>query len=261
MIRATRGGLKILVASAWIGLSGCGKTERDPLPSNDVEAQGPRQLPGTDASASDGGASALADSTEVWVGEVYPQATYPDPFSDTAEGVVLILSTTEAGLGGTITFGQAPVPEVDPDAFYPPGIDHLNLMNNPLSGFQYSLVAVRVEGDGLQLTFAPGELWKDWCAGRPSYPAGPNTFNDEAFVCSPDEPRTSHSDYLYSPVSLCLDDSHVCSCDEASCWANSHLLRQVDLVLRGDELEGQLLRATVGAWHGEPQTVRLERVE
>jgi hypothetical protein len=263
MTAATRG-LFALLAATCITQSGCGKTERDAEPPSDVEP--PRQLPGadTDTSARDAGASAtLEDVTEVWVGEVHPQATYPGVFTYTTEGVVLILTTTQAGLSGTITFGQEPVPAVDPDAFYPPGIDHWNLMNNPLSGFQYSLLGPRLEGDLLQLTFPPGEVWKEWCAGRPSYPAGPNTFNDEAFVCSPDEPRMDHADYLYTLTSLCLDDPHVCYCDSAGCWANTYLFRQVDLVLvlRGDQLEGQLLRAIVGEATGEPQAIRLKRVE
>src|SRR5687767_8455584 len=106
-----------LIAAAFASQLACGgAVERDREPPQT------RQLPGAGSSVmADGGAgAAFEDATEVWVGEVYPRATYPDTFADTTEGVVLILTTTEAGLSGTITFGEDPVPEMDPDAFYPP---------------------------------------------------------------------------------------------------------------------------------------------
>jgi hypothetical protein len=209
------------------------------------------------ASGTDSGGTierGVSDATEVWVGEIYPTATYPDVFSDRPERVVLILVTTSAGLTGTITFGEDPVPPVDPNAYYPPGGDG-SLLISPLSGFEYTLVAPRLEAGRLTLGFTPGELWNEWCAGRPSYPT---PYGD--FACSDGPSPGTCCDYIIAELCLLFHDA-VCHCDADGCWANTDMLRLVDLALSGDLLEGQLLRTVTGNFLGEPQSIRLKRVE
>jgi hypothetical protein len=176
----------------------------------------------------------------VWIGEIETTVTYPgDPLSGIPQRVVLVLDAITGAVTGSVTFGSGapPAAPTSADAPYPaeprtwqdaegewPVIDS-NWIYSPYDGFEYSILSSELRGNRLTLSFAPVELWRDWCVLHAS--AGATT----------------------SP----------CSCTAAGCGPAFDPSRKFDLVVNGDTMEGELARPA-GNWLGEPPGIRLRRV-
>lgn len=226
---------------------------------------------GSGGEASSGGGGGLSSAaggaaTEVWVGKVQRSITYDDHEDgvETPQNVVMVLQRSAGGiLSGSVLFGdrEPPGTPTDPEAFYPVLDDYTlwqTMKHAPLDGFAYTLMPLSVQDGRVTGKFAPGELWKAWCAIQPE--AFPSRFPGEPDTCAPPDAPLG-TDEAPRKAALCRSIP-VCDCTGGVC--RPHLDRNLwtlDLQLRGDLYEGEVQSDRIvggGVWLFG---VRLRRVQ
>lgn len=175
------------------------------------------------------------------------------------ERVTLILSRTDAITGGTLTFGDDPtLPLFDLVENY-----YANLSDQPTEGVEYTLTA-KLDGDLLMLTFAPSEVFGDWCALQQSYPAADGTYTctDPSwdYQAWKDGGQMVTNDALCAGQFSAFTSPSACDCDADGCTSYSIPTREMDLIVDGDTMMGELLHSETGGISEVPE-VRLRRVQ
>jgi hypothetical protein len=163
-----------------------------------------------------------------------PERIDPDK-KDLPHKVVLVLAAVvdDQSLGGTITFGEGPPPPAPTSATatFPPRATNFpsNWSSLPYAGFEYTAVWSVLTQDHFSMGYIPSELFRDWCAIQTPRPGG-----------------------------YAMDEQRFCDCSETECHYVSVPLDRIELVVHGDEMEGQLAASSTD--QVEPIQVRLKRV-
>jgi hypothetical protein len=190
----------------------------------------------------------LAVQPTVWIGAANRTVTFPEDEADPPTGpqkVVLILRPVTGSTTGTITFGDddPPAPPVDPNEPYP--LERTTMRNSegqtfpvlainwtisPYAGFVYSIASSGLNGSELTISYVPAELWRDWCA-----------------LQTPDGGQP-----------MATDGTPICDCAATACHALTSPTQEIDLLVEGDTMQGQLLG--LGGIDTDPVAIRLQRV-
>lgn len=181
----------------------------------------------------------LRRKATVWIGQTNVAITLPErvdaDVKDKPHKVVLILApvVNEQSLGGTITFGEgAPPPApTSAGATFPPRSTSFpsNWSSLPYAGFEYTLVWSILTQNHFSMAYVPSELFRDWCALQTPRPDG------------------------YG-----MGGSKFCDCSDTECHSVSEPIDRIELVVHGDDMEGQL--AATSSDQVDPIQVRLKRV-
>jgi hypothetical protein len=207
----------------------------------------------TTPAATRGEDSEAVAGQEVWIGELWSLASviFCDPEHPLAEHpsgtggegstwrVVLKLDVRDPNaLDGEILFGDAvPRLPVRPDIdLLTPGGPPRSFWNCsfqlPVEGVGYRVLSGRSTSDGVELQFAPNQIWEQWCA-------------TEKFVCPEDTPSS-------------CELAPTCLCDQGECHADLRSRRRIQLSRAAETLEGHV--AFLETRSGTPADIRLRRV-
>jgi hypothetical protein len=192
----------------------------------------------------------MPDRFEVWVGEVAMRVTSPpvpprnpeddlgDAFSPERMTLVIGLDAQNRALGGSVTFGagEPPAPPRHAGDPYPALAPfEIRWRISAYPGFEYPLTRMSSSGAQLGFSFAPGELWRPWCALLSSRPL-PGTGE---FACTTDDPAGA----AVTSTEACTGtvEERFCNCDRASCDANTTYRWRADMAFDGDRGSGQFI--------------------